>query len=159
MESLVIYHYNFFVTLQLINLINARLPQSDNANAGWVLDGSTPMQRWKDVVPGSGHWQCDPGSIYSTLLKDWPWPAMNGGQLMSELVRSVLNVFQLDLFLSKVNKRETIVAIVVNNDRYCLQKRIEKFPRITIYLLRLTSKMLCLKIDKILSQSLVNNPP
>ena len=35
---------------------------------------------------------------------------------------------QLELFLSEVNNRETIVAIGVNNDTYCLQKRIEKFP-------------------------------
>ena len=31
-------------------------------------------------------------------------------------------------FLSEVNNRETIAAIEVNNDTYCLQKRIEKFP-------------------------------
>ena len=35
---------------------------------------------------------------------------------------------QRELFLSEVNYRETIAAIEANNDTYCLQKRIEKFP-------------------------------
>ena len=35
---------------------------------------------------------------------------------------------QRELFLTEVNKRETVGAIVVNNGTYCLQKRIEKFP-------------------------------
>ena len=35
---------------------------------------------------------------------------------------------QQEIFLSKVNNRETIAAIKENNDMYCLQKRIEKFP-------------------------------
>ena len=33
---------------------------------------------------------------------------------------------QWELFLSEVNKRETIAAIEANNDKYCLQKHIEK---------------------------------
>ena len=36
--------------------------------------------------------------------------------------------FQRELFLLEVNNRETITAIEENNDTYCLQKRIEKFP-------------------------------
>ena len=35
---------------------------------------------------------------------------------------------QRELFYSEVNKRETIAAIEANNDKYCLQKQIEKFP-------------------------------
>ena len=35
---------------------------------------------------------------------------------------------QRELFLSEVNNRETIAAIEANNDIYCFQKRIEKFP-------------------------------
>ena len=35
---------------------------------------------------------------------------------------------QRELFLSKINNRETITAIEANNDTYCLQKWIEKFP-------------------------------
>ena len=35
---------------------------------------------------------------------------------------------QRELILPEVNNRETIAAIEVNNDMYCLQKRIEKFP-------------------------------
>ena len=35
---------------------------------------------------------------------------------------------QRKLFLSEVNNRETITVIEVNNDAYCLQTRIEKFP-------------------------------
>ena len=30
--------------------------------------------------------------------------------------------------VSEVNNKETIAAIEVNDDTYCLQKRIEKFP-------------------------------
>ena len=37
---------------------------------------------------------------------------------------------QREPFLSEVNNRETIVAIEMNNDTYCLQKRIEKYPLI-----------------------------
>ena len=53
---------------------------------------------------------------------------------------------QLELFLSEVNNRETITAIVGYNDTYCLQKRIEKFPltvnrTFTIMLQRLQSKI------------------
>ena len=33
-----------------------------------------------------------------------------------------------ELFLSEVNKRETVVAIEADNDTYCLQNWIEKFP-------------------------------
>ena len=32
---------------------------------------------------------------------------------------------QRELFLSEVNNRETIAAIEVNNDMYCLEKQIE----------------------------------
>ena len=35
---------------------------------------------------------------------------------------------QQELHLSEVNNRETIAAIQVNNDTYCLQKMIRKFP-------------------------------
>ena len=35
---------------------------------------------------------------------------------------------QWELFLSEVNNGETIAAIEANNDTYCLQKRVEKFP-------------------------------
>ena len=35
---------------------------------------------------------------------------------------------QRELFLSEVNNRETIAAIKANNDTYCIQKEIEKFP-------------------------------
>ena len=35
---------------------------------------------------------------------------------------------QPELFLSEINNRETIAAIEANNDTYCFQKRIEKFP-------------------------------
>ena len=37
-------------------------------------------------------------------------------------------ICQLELFLSEVNNRETIAAIEANNDTYCLEKWIEKFP-------------------------------
>ena len=37
---------------------------------------------------------------------------------------------QREPFLLEVNNRETIAAIVVNNDTYCIQKRIEKFPQV-----------------------------
>ena len=43
------------------------------------------------------------------------------------IVLAVLN--QREHFLSEVNKRETILAIEANNDTYCLQKGIEKFPQ------------------------------
>ena len=39
-----------------------------------------------------------------------------------------LSIKSTGLFLSEVNNRETIAAIETNNDTYCLQKRIEKFP-------------------------------
>ena len=37
---------------------------------------------------------------------------------------------QRELFLSEVSNRETMAAIEVSNDMYCLQKRIEKFPQV-----------------------------
>ena len=33
-----------------------------------------------------------------------------------------------NFFLSEVNNRETIAAIGANNNTYCFQKQIEKFP-------------------------------
>ena len=35
---------------------------------------------------------------------------------------------QRELFQKEVNIRETIASIEKNNDTYCLQNRIEKFP-------------------------------
>ena len=40
--------------------------------------------------------------------------------------------FQRELFLSEVNNRETIAAIEANNDTFCLQKRTEEFPLISL---------------------------
>ena len=40
---------------------------------------------------------------------------------------------QRELFLSEVNNMETISAIDMNNDTYCLQKRIEKFPLLSCW--------------------------
>ena len=37
-------------------------------------------------------------------------------------LRKRIEKFLLELFLSKVNNRETIVVIEANNDTYCLQK-------------------------------------
>ena len=36
--------------------------------------------------------------------------------------------WKLMLFLWQVNNRETMAAIEANNDMYCVQKWIEKFP-------------------------------
>ena len=41
-------------------------------------------------------------------------------------------ISQWEFFLSKVNNRKTIAAIEANNETYCLQKLIEKFPLETI---------------------------
>ena len=38
-----------------------------------------------------------------------------------------LNASQWELFLLKVNNRETIAVIEANNETYCLQQLIEKF--------------------------------
>ena len=35
---------------------------------------------------------------------------------------------QRELFLSEVNDRETIMVTEANDDKYCLQNRMEKFP-------------------------------
>ena len=43
---------------------------------------------------------------------------------------SVWKIGQRELFVSEVNKRKMIAAIEANNNTYCLQKRIEKFPLI-----------------------------
>ena len=42
-------------------------------------------------------------------------------------------VYQLELFLSEVNNRETIAAIEANNGTYCLQKQIQKFLLIVMH--------------------------
>ena len=47
-----------------------------------------------------------------------------------EVHRTMLIIFsvQRELFLLEVNNGETIAVIEENNDTYCLQKGIEKFP-------------------------------
>ena len=37
-------------------------------------------------------------------------------------------IYQWECFLLEVNNRETIAATEANNDMYCLQNEIEKFP-------------------------------
>ena len=54
-------------------------------------------------------------------LTEKSFPRVNCGR------DSVAEKGQRELFLSKVNNRETKAAIEANNDTYCLQKRIEKF--------------------------------
>ena len=40
---------------------------------------------------------------------------------------------QRELYLSEVSNRETKAVTEANNDTYCLQKRIEKFPLTTLH--------------------------
>ena len=40
---------------------------------------------------------------------------------------------QRELFLSEVNNKETIAVIKGNNETYCLQKRIENVPAVTLF--------------------------
>ena len=45
----------------------------------------------------------------------------------NDVTHIILHVLSAGTFLLEVNNREIIAATEVNNDTYCLQKRIEKF--------------------------------
>ena len=50
------------------------------------------------------------------------------GTIQQNVVKWRPNVYQRELFYRKSTIGTTIATIEVNNDTYCLQKRIGKFP-------------------------------
>ena len=66
-------------------------------------------------------------------------------------------MYELELVLSEVNNRTTIAAIEANNDTYCLEKRIEKFPLIpAVVTIEINWSSLVYQLTKLLKNIIVH---